>query len=160
MLHNSELNNLLLKIYDAISLTLKEGSAEDVAALYVALDGAKRELGEMHKQVETEVLQRMGDAPELHFDDGYVLEQKKGSPRKAWDHASLGEVVAQRLIDLSTDMETGELTRRPVDIAVDLLRFAAPSYWRVGELNKIGVNADMYCEVGEPKASIIIRKAS
>jgi hypothetical protein len=39
-----------------------------------------------------------------------------------------------------------------------LLDYLQPSYWRVGELSKIGLNADNYCETGEPKVSLIVRK--
>jgi hypothetical protein len=35
-----------------------------------------------------------------------------------------------------------------------------PSYWRIKELSAIGINADNYCEVDEPKTSIIVRKGT
>ena len=39
-----------------------------------------------------------------------------------------------------------------------LLDYLQPSYWRIKELSKLGINADQYCEVGELKTSIIVRK--
>jgi hypothetical protein len=159
MLPHELFSKQLLEIYDTVALALKTGEIDDAAEALIALDGVKREIAEMFDQTKNTIIELMGDAPE-HEVSGFVLEKKNGSPRKSWDHHTLGEVVAQRLIDMATDMDTGELVRRPIEIALEMLAFAAPSYWRVGELNKIGVNADNYCEVGEPKASIIIRKAS
>jgi hypothetical protein len=159
MLHDDSIAKQLLEIYETVALAMKSGEIEDTAQTVLALDAAKREISEMFDQAKTALIEQMGEAPEYVL-DGFVFEKRNGAPRKTWDHHTLGEIVAQRIIDLSTDMDTGELTRRPIDIAIDMLNFAAPSYWRVGELNKIGVNADNYCEVGEPKTSIIIRKAS
>jgi hypothetical protein len=159
MLHNEEIGKHLLKIYDLVSEALASGEIEQAAETLVALDGIKREIGEMHESAKNALIERMGETAE-YTHEGFVFEKKSGAPRKTWDHQSLGQIVAQRLIDLSMDMDTGEMTRTPEQIARDMLIYAAPSYWRVTELNKIGVNADNYCEVGEPKASIIIRKAS
>jgi hypothetical protein len=39
-----------------------------------------------------------------------------------------------------------------------MLAYCAPSYWRIKELNKIGLNADNFSETGELKTSIIVRK--
>ena len=36
-----------------------------------------------------------------------------------------------------------------------MLLYVQPSYWRVKELSNIGVNADNFCEVDEPKTNII-----
>jgi hypothetical protein len=43
-------------------------------------------------------------------------------------------------------------------MAMQMLDYLAPSYWRVGKLNEIGLNADLYCEPSEPKTSVIVRK--
>jgi hypothetical protein len=47
----------------------------------------------------------------------------------------------------------------PQDMMVKMFEFAAVSYWRVKELSKIGISADNFCEVGEAKTNIIVRKA-
>jgi hypothetical protein len=41
---------------------------------------------------------------------------------------------------------------------IKMLDYAAPSYWRVGELGKIGVNPSKYCETSEGRTSIVIKK--
>lgn len=159
MLHDDVFVKQLLSMYDAVSVALSSEDVEQLADAVLALDSAKREIGEMLDTAKTALLNKMGDVPECHV-HGFTFERKNGSPRKSWDHHALADIVAKRLINLSTDLDTGELTKRPVEIAVDMLTYAAPSYWRVTELNKIGVNADSYCEVGEAKASLIIRKES
>jgi hypothetical protein len=55
-------------------------------------------------------------------------------------------------------MDTGEVMLTQEELIVKLLDYMQPSYWRVGELNKLGINADNYCETGEPKVSLIVRK--
>jgi hypothetical protein len=56
-------------------------------------------------------------------------------------------------------MDTGEVTKSTRQIALEILDYCAPSYWRIKELGKIGVNPDNYCEVGELKTSLIVRKS-
>jgi uncharacterized protein YijF (DUF1287 family) len=38
-----------------------------------------------------------------------------------------------------------------------MLSYGAVSYWRVKNLSKIGLVADEYCDVGEPKTSLVVR---
>jgi hypothetical protein len=40
----------------------------------------------------------------------------------------------------------------------ELVKYTGISYWKVKELEKIGINANNYCETGDAKANIIIRK--
>ena len=67
--------------------------------------------------------------------------------------------VARRLDDISVDMDTGERTMSAQEMVIKVLDYVQPSYWRVKELGKIGISADKFCEVGETKESIIVRKA-
>jgi hypothetical protein len=62
-------------------------------------------------------------------------------------------------MDMSVDMDTGEILSTPEEMITKVLDFLQPSYWRIKELQKIGIDADNYCEVKEAKASIIVRKA-
>jgi len=91
--------------------------------------------------------------------DGNALIEKKSSyERKAWQHKDLARAVVDRLSQMSVDMDTGEILNSPEDIAMQIFTYCAPSYWRVKELNNIGINPDMYCETGQLKTSIIVRK--
>ena len=64
--------------------------------------------------------------------------------------------VFERLQQSSVDMDTGEVTLSTEEIVNRILDYVQPSYWRVGALNDLGINADQYCEVGEPKTNIAI----
>ena len=100
----------------------------------------------------------MADVPEVNLEDGVKIEKKVASDRLAWKHADLATEIARRLIMTNVDMDTGETQKSTEELITEMLRFLQPSYWRVKELSTIGVNADNYCEVLEPKTSIIVRK--
>lgn len=101
----------------------------------------------------------MGNLGEVNLPNGVKIEKKTGADRKTWQHVDLAKNIASRLSDMSVDMETGEVIMSPQEMVVKLLEYCAPSYWRVKELAKIGISADRFCEVSEPKTNIIIRKA-
>lgn len=146
-----------LSVYDSVSEVLKSNDLDLIAAALAGLDRLKREVSEMHDAARDRMVQLMGDAPE-HQAAGFHFEKKLGSTRKAWDHNSLSSVVAKRLMSMSVDMDTGEITKSPEEMIKEAFNFAGVSYWRVKELQKIGINADSYCEVVEGKSSIIVRK--
>ena len=104
-----------------------------------------------------EVLQR-AQVDELEV-KGSLIEVRNGADRKSWEHERLVSEVSRRLLESSIDMDTGERTMSTEEVIVKILDFVQPSYWRVKELAKIGISADQYCEVGESKTNIIIRKA-
>jgi hypothetical protein len=101
----------------------------------------------------------IGDEQEINLASGIKIEKNSSYERKGWKHKDLGSAVADKLMKMSVDMDTGEIMKSPQEIALDMLTYCAPSYWRVKELNKIGINPDNYCEVGDLKTSIIVRKA-
>jgi hypothetical protein len=101
----------------------------------------------------------MGQMPEIALSDGSRIEKNSAVSRKSWKHKDLATEVASRLKDMSVDMDTGEVVMTAEDMVVKMLDYVYPSYWKVKELGKIGINADKYSEVGEAKDSIIVRKA-
>jgi hypothetical protein len=124
------------------------------------LNFLKQELSSVYDTAVKIVADKMGSVPMISLGDGTTIEKKSGSDRKSWDHDGLASIVTRRLVEMSTDLDSGEMNSTIDDIASQLLRFVQPSYWRIKELSKIGVNADNYCQVSdEVKTSIIIRKA-
>ena len=103
------------------------------------------------------MLQR-AQVDELQVKDAQI-EVRNAADRKQWEHDKLINEVARRLIQSSIDMDTGEVTMSTEAIVARVLDFVQPSYWRVKELAKIGISADQFCEVGESKTNIIVRKA-
>jgi acetolactate synthase small subunit len=155
-LNTQETEKFLLDLYDSVVADLKNNDTEVLAETLIVLDKIKKEVSELLDQTREVLVRLMGELPEIQH-NGFVLEKKNGSPRKSWDHKALAEIVSNRIVDMSVDMDTGEITKTPQEMLMEIVEYTGISYWRVKELSKIGINADRYCEVGEPKANIIIR---
>lgn len=91
--------------------------------------------------------------------NGATIEVRGAADRKKWRHDELAQEVSKRIFESAIDLDTGEMLMSPQEIATKMLDFLQPSYWRVKELAKFGISADSFCDVGEYKTNIIIRKA-
>jgi len=156
--------NTIKQMITELDLEIREyvKSAPDVmqACEYLAeINFVKRDFAFIYETFSHAMIEVLGENESVILPSGIEIEKKSGYDRKGWDHKSLGNAVADRLVQMSIDMDTGEVIKTPREIAVDLLTYCAPSYWRIKELNKIGINPDNYCDVGELKTSIIVRKA-
>lgn len=154
----NELVAILVKIEAEVRKSAKD-SAEDACFSLSELHRAKTEFSLAYDLVVAIVAEAMADVPEITLPDGTKLEKKSASDRKSWRHAELAEIVAKRIVQLSTDLDTGEVTATPEKVVTEMFKFFQPSYWRVKELAKIGVTADEYCDVSEEtKTSVIVRR--
>jgi len=156
--------NAIKQMITELDLEISEyiKSSPDVtqACEYLAeMNFLKRDFSFVYDTFSYAMIGVLGDSESVVLSSGVEIEKKSAYDRKGWDHKSLGNAVADKLIQMSVDMDTGEVLKTPHEIAVDLLTYCAPSYWRIKELNKIGINPDNYCEVGDLKTSIIVRKA-
>jgi hypothetical protein len=124
------------------------------------LNRAKVETKELFELVSADVISRMGSLPEHTLVDGTVVERRQATARKKWDHLTLAKSVTEKLQQMAIDMDTGETTMSNQEIAVSLLDYVAPSYWRVKKLADLGINADLYCEVTEGGLHLVIRKGA
>lgn len=124
----------------------------------IDLNLAKSTLATAYKQYETVVAHNMERKPEVTMPGGFIVERKEGKPRKKWDHKRLTKVVSERLIDKSIDFETGEILMSQEEMMAQMLQYAAPSYWRVTQLKKLGIDANNYCELGDATVSVSIKK--
>lgn len=124
----------------------------------VLLHTIKGDIGGIFSQYSVLIGEKLTKT-EVTASNGQMVEKKMASDRKSWEHEKLAKEILRRLNETSIDMDTGEVTLTSTEIALKLLDYVQPSYWRVKELSKLGVNADQYCEVGEAKTSIIVRKA-
>ena len=91
--------------------------------------------------------------------DGATIEIKAGSARKKWDHASISDDVARRIVNTSVDIDTGEITKTPLEMLQEFSQYMGVSYWKVGKLKELHLDADEYCEVSPPKKNIVIRRS-
>lgn len=135
-------------------------STQDACEVLYGLNMLKRDLSTTYDTMSTAVGVIMGGEKEISLNDGARVEKKTSYERRAWQHKDLASVVAQKLVKMSVDMDTGEILKSPEEIAMQVLDYVQPSYWRVKELSNIGVNVDNYCETGVLKTSIIVRKGN
>lgn len=135
-------------------------STDEAADALVQLHSLKSAIADVYATFSVKVIEllRNAEVDELQV-KGTLVEVRNGADRKSWEHERLVSEVARRLLESSIDMDTGERTMSTEEVITKILDFVQPSYWRVKELAKIGISADQYCEVGEPKTNIIIRKA-
>lgn len=137
---------------------VSEAPLEEALENLVFLNKAKKELADIYDSFAAKMIERMNTekSTDVKLESGVELKCKSGSPRKSWDNENLMKTVHSRLRQSSVDMDTGEVGLSDDEIVLKLLDYFQPSYWRVGALNELGINADQYCEVGEPKTSIAI----
>lgn len=143
----------------AISEKLNSVELQELCALLVDLNRVKDEFGIAYSSLVHKVSEALADADELSLEDGSKIEKKWSTDRRGWKHKQLASEVANRLALKAIDMDTGEITMSPQEVAERVLDYVQPSYWRIKQLSDLGINADSYCEVGESKSSIIVRKA-
>lgn len=150
----------LLNLDSSISEFGKENpSMQDACEAFALLNRLKADFGVVYEQLAKIVSNSMGDIPEIILPDGTKVEKRSGADRKSWMHSELAHEVARRIQDIAIDLDTGERTMSVEDMIVKVFDYVQPSYWRVKALGEIGVLADKFCEVGESKESIIVRKA-
>lgn len=137
----------------------QQPTMEAAAEFIVALNMAKAEMAVVYDDAIHIFSMLMDEQKEIALEDGSSIEKKWATDRRGWKHKDLANVIAQRLVQSAVDMDTGEVLLTQEEMIQRLMDYLQPSYWRVKELEKIGINADMFCEVGETKTSIIVRKA-
>lgn len=156
-----EFQKQLLDLDDGLTKLSSESSwpVADIAETYFQLNSFKGQLSLIVKQMETFLIERMTDAEAMSVSSGDMLVKEWSKNRKAWQHKELAKAVADRIQSLAIDMDTGEKTMSTGEMIEALLEYVQPSYWRVGALQKIGLNADSYCESGDSEPKIKIERA-
>ena len=129
----------------------------EACEMLLNLNQVKAELKMMYDSFAYSVGHIMGDTSNILINGGEV-EKSYATKRTGWQHKELASVVAQKLTQRAVDMDTGEVMVSNQELISQLLNYVQPSYWKVGELSKLGLNADNYCTAGETKISIIVRK--
>ena len=152
-----ELRKALIAISDKALKNLDENDEQLWFDTLVLLHAIKSDIGNIFTQYSNLIANKL-ETDEATASNGQKIEKKSAFDRKGWKHEDLASEVLRRLNDLSVDMDTGEVVMTANEVAMKLLDYVQPSYWRIKELSKLGINADQYCEVGELKTSIIVRK--
>jgi len=118
----------------------------------------KSHVTEIFNELQSMITGYLDNLPLPVVVDGATVEIKSGSPRKTWDHKTLIDDVSKRIVDSSVDLNTGEVVKTPTDMIREALQYAGISYWKVTKLKELHLDADDYCEVGEAKKSLVIRR--
>ena len=150
------LRSLLNKLDERVEHVSEDAS--EVANLVLEMNLAKNDLGMVYDSLTNILGELMESEPVIELRDGAQIERKVASSRKAWQHKELAGAVMDRLQHAAIDMDTGEVRMSRPEMGLKMIDYLAPSYWRVGKLNEIGLTADLYCEASEPKTSVIVRK--
>jgi len=155
----AEHRQAIMKLSDLISAVRSSDlTIEEVGDVVAAFGEFKTSIGILYNEMLAVMGKRMGDADLVVLESGATIERKFAKDRKAWQHKDLAAAVADRIDKMSIDMDTGERLLSSREVAEKMLDFVQPSYWRVGALDKIGISADDFCESGETKESIVLRK--
>ena len=152
-----QLRKQLVSIQETLKQIADSDDTQDRVDALVLMHTIKAEIGIMYSDYSNMVIETLPDIP-FSASNGQSIEKKTGADRKTWQHENLTREVLRRLSQMSVDIDTGEVVMSSEDIALKLLDYVQPSYWRVKELSKIGINADQYCEIGEAKTNIIVHK--
>lgn len=132
---------------------------EEASAALVRLSNFKTQVAMLMNDQENFLIEKMQETESVVLESGETVEKKWSKNRSGWQHKDLAQVVASRIENLAIDMDTGERVMSTSEMITKLLDFVQPSYWRVTALTDVGINADDFCQAGESKASISIRKA-
>ena len=144
---------------DAILTNISESEIDvkELAELLLKLNRMKRDFSVIYDSFSQKVMNSMGDSSLIELPSGGSIEKKGATERKKWQHPELASRVAERLSEMSVDMDTGEVIMDARGMVVKLLDYAAVSYGRVGKLGEIGINPDSYCEQGDYKTNLIVK---
>lgn len=157
----ANLNKLLIEVDTKLNeFTGENPPIDEVGSTLIELHSLKGAFGDVYSSYSARATRLFQEAQveDMAYGENRI-EVRTASDRKQWEHPKLIAEVARRLVSESIDMDTGEVMMSPEELIAKVLDFVQPSYWRVKELSKIGINADKFCEVGEYKTNIIVRKA-
>jgi hypothetical protein len=143
---------------DALKAVAATGDRQQMIDALVVLHTIKSEIASIFSEYQASVAPNIPSNEEIAASNGQLIQKRFSSDRKGWQHKDLLEEVYRKISSMSVDMDTGEVTASPAEIAAQLLDYVQPSYWRIKELSKLGINADHYCEVEDAKVSISIKR--
>jgi hypothetical protein len=153
-------NGAIADQYEALmAYAALETDLDNAGQLLLAAAEIKSSAAFLYEEMAARFSKIMGDRPEVVV-NGRLIEKKTGSSRSGWQHKELIDTIANRIQQLATNLDTGEVNLTPREAIDKLLKFAHIDYYRVKELKTIDINADLYSTSDESKAktSIIVRK--
>jgi hypothetical protein len=155
----AEFTASLNALYDNVQeFAQTETDLATLCEVLVEMSNIKTSLALIYDDLANAVKTRMSHGEIIATGSGATIECKMSKDRKGWQHQDLANIVADRIRTTSVDIGTGEVLLSQHEMITKLLDYIQPSYWRVGKLQEIGIDADDYCTVGDSKQNIVIRK--
>ena len=149
----------LIELYDAVErFDSASGSLTEACDTLVQLSELKAAVGIIYDVMAKTVTDMFAEEDIVALPSGHAIERRWSKNRKGWRHKEIVPVVVDRVERMSINMDTGEITLTPRQMMERMFDFIQPSYWRVGALQEVGINADDYCEAGDSTPSLSIRK--
>ena len=147
----------ILDLYDSIEQFSSENhSAEECVESFLELDDLRRQFNETFDLLKKVTMVSMSNVTEIRL-KGMLVEKKRKSSKKEWNHTGLSQLVLDRLKMTSLN-DDGEFALTLEEAVARMFTFAHVDYWRVKELAKFDVNPDRFCKVEEGDETITIRK--
>lgn len=136
------------------------GNRKDVdpaalAAVLASLKGFKSTMKLMEDETSKALSTVTSDGATVEAGPVY-LERRDSKPKKTWKHDQLKSIVIEKVIARHTDEESGTVDTPTSVLIQEAFQYAGISYWKVGALKEIGINANDYCQHGEAKASFSV----
>jgi hypothetical protein len=152
------LDNLEHQIFEMSKSDLDKDPKE-ILQVATNLHAVKSRIGALYSDIQAVITDEYDYFATPIAVDGATVEIKAGSARKKWDHASISDDVARRIVNTSVNIDTGEITKTPLEMLQEFTQYMGVSYWKVGKLKELHLDADEYCEVSPPKKNIVIRRS-
>lgn len=151
-------NDSLNELYENVaSFGESATSVDEACKILVDVYEMKKNMSLIYDTLSHAVGQLFSDGEIVSVND-FTVEKKYSKSRTAWKHKELASLVSNKIRQMSIDIETGEILISTEEMIQGLLEYMQPSYWKVGQLNQIGIDVDDYCNSSETKESIIIKK--
>lgn len=138
----------------AVPRWVEDIDGDDPVAMVLLLDdlrSLRQELATVEAYVESQASRAM-TTRKLMLPDGRIAERYSGKQRKDWRH----DLVMGELWDLAVEIAAGDLDDAIGAFRTLVVQVAGLTYWRTGELRRLGIDPDAYCTVEGSRATVRI----
>jgi hypothetical protein len=156
-----EQTDLFIKsLYDQIEAFVENNSeAETIGEVVAEFNLLKKDFSDIYDRLCLALSDSMAEKGELTLSNGVKIEKKWSTTRKGWQHKNLASAVSEKIVDMSIDMDTGEIVLSPQEMLNKMLDYVQPSYWKAKPVSSLGIDIDNYCQHDDVKTSIIVRRS-
>lgn len=146
----SEVERVAVRLREVYDLELLAAELRDLRRL-------GRTLRIIDDEITEKIVPQISGLVSAEIEGVGVIQAKKGSERKAWDHAALLRMVVARGRDeRRIDPDTGEVLESEVDAVVRAITACAGIRdWKVTGLRSRAIDPDEHCQVSWGPAKVV-----